>query len=193
MKSQPFPHTFDSTGTRAPSALFETPHWFACYTRARHEKTVAGLLQRQGVESYLPVLAVSSQWKDRVKRVDFPLFPGYVFASFTLHQLVEVLSTHGVCTVVSAAGYPTPIPAAEIESVRLASQVAAHTGAEVERAPLVLEGTRVRVAAGPFRGVEGVVVTRRGNHRVLVGIAAIGQGLEVDIRVTDLVVIPDAA
>lgn len=178
--------SFGGRGSRIPAELYEAPHWYAVHTRSRHEKPVASRLQRQGIESYLPLLARQNRWKDRVKLVQLPLFPGYVFARFTLHGLTQVLSTHGVFTIVAVAGQPTPIPAREIDNVRRAAEAAAQTGAGVETAFLVEEGTRVRVAAGPFQGVEGRVVERRGRHRVLVGITALGQALEVDIRAADL-------
>lgn len=182
--------SFGGQGSRIPATLYETPHWYALHTRSRHEKPVASLLLRQGIESYLPLLNSRNRWKDRVKLVQLPLFPGYVFARFTLHGLTQVLSTHGVFTIVTVAGHPTPIPAQEIDSVRRAAEAAAQTGAELETAFLVEEGTRVRVAAGPFQGVEGRVVERRGRRRVVVGITALGQALEIDIRVADLVPLP---
>lgn len=175
---------------RAPDLLYDEPHWYACQTRSRHEKVVEALLSRQRIESYLPLAVRESQWKDRRKHVAFPLFPGYVFARFTLHELLRVVSTHGVGRVVSARGYPTPIPQAEIESVRLLSAAAAATGAPAEPVDLVRQGVWVRVVSGPFKDVQGIVVERRGRRRVLVGIAAIGQGLEVDIDVADLLPIP---
>lgn len=170
--------------------LYDESHWYACHTRARHEKTVDALLGRVGIESYLPTTLRASRWKDRTKVVAFPLFPGYVFARFSLHQLTQVLSTRGVAAVVSVRGYPTPIPAAEIVTVRLVTSAAAQSGEELENAALMSKGNWVRVTAGPLQGVEGVVVERRGRRRVLVGIAAIGQGLEVDIGIIDLLPIP---
>jgi transcription antitermination factor NusG len=183
--------SFGAHGSRVPATLYETPNWYALHTRSRHEKPVASLLQRQGIESYLPLLARQNRWKDRVKLVHLPLFPGYVFARFTLDGLTQVLSTHGVFTIVAVAGHPTPIPAQEIDNVRRAAEAAAQAGAELETAFLVEEGTRVRVAAGPFQGVEGTVVERRGRQRVVVGITALGRALEVDIRAADLVPLPE--
>lgn len=185
--------SFNTSATRAPDLLYEAPHWYACYTRSRHEKAVDELLRRQNIESYLPTTVRESQWKDRKKLVHFPLFPGYVFGRFTLQQLTQVLSTHGVAMVVSARGYPSPIPDAEIESVRLVSRAAAEAGAEVEPAGLIVKGNWVRVCAGPFKDVQGVVVERRGRRRVLVAIAAIGQGVEIDIGIADLAPIPAPA
>lgn len=177
-------------GRSAPDRLYEHAHWYACQTRSRHEKVVDELFRRQRIESYLPVVDHKRRWKDRTKRVSFPLFPGYVFARFTLHDLIRVLSTHGVGQVVSARGYPTPIPVSEIENVRRVSTAVEASGAEVEVGPVLQEGDRIRISGGPFEGVEGIVVERRGRRRVLVVIAAIGQGLEVDIGAADLTLVP---
>ncbi|HEX6037033.1 UpxY family transcription antiterminator [Longimicrobium sp.] len=184
-----FGNGFGEVVARASDTRFDQPHWYACHTRSRHEKSVEALLCRQRVESYLPTTLRESRWKDRTKLILFPLFPGYVFARFTLHQLAQVLSTRGVAAVVGARGCPTPIPASEIESVRLVTNALGRHASDLESAPMV-EGSRVRVTAGPFHGVEGVVVERRGQRRVRVGIAAIGQGLEVDIGVADVIPIP---
>jgi transcription antitermination factor NusG len=181
---------FGAARGHAPELLYDAPHWYACYTRSRHEKAVEALLLRQQIESYLPTTVRESQWQDRRKLVRFPLFPGYVFGRFTLRQLSQVLSTRGVATVVSARGYPSPIPDAEIESVRRVSLAVASGAAELHPAALMQKGNWVRVCAGPFVGVEGVVVERRGRRRVLVGISAIGQGVEVDIGIADLLPIP---
>jgi transcription antitermination factor NusG len=164
-----------------PDHLYSEPHWYACYTRARHEKQVEQLLQQRGFESFLPLIPRVRQWKDRKKLVEFPLFPSYVFGRFTLTELHGVLTTPGVSTIVRASGYPTPIPERDIENVRRFAQAIAETGVEPEQRPYLEEGQWVRVLEGPFEGVEGIVIEQRGRKRVLVGVEAIGQGLEIDI------------
>ena len=163
-----------------PAQLYAEPHWYACYTRARHEKQVESQLRQHGFESYLPVIQQVRQWSDRKKVVQFPLFPSYVFGRFTLREVHAVLTTPGVSTIVRAGGYPTPIPDGDLENVKRFARAIAETGLEVEAQPFLTEGQWVRVQDGPFEGVEGVVVERRGRKRVLVGLAAIGQGLEID-------------
>ena len=164
-----------------PAQLYAEPHWYACYTRARHEKQVETQLRQRGLESYLPLIQQVRQWSDRKKVVEFPLFPGYVFGRFTLREVHAVLTTPGVSTIVRASGYPTPIPEADLENVRKFAEAIAASGMQPEAQAFFEEGQWVRVQEGPFEGVEGVVVERRGRRRVLVGLAAIGQGLEVDI------------
>lgn len=164
-----------------PEQLYTEPHWYACYTRARHEKQVEQLLQQRGFESYLPLIPLLRQWKDRKKRVEFPLFPSYVFGRFTLREVHGVLTTPGVSTIVRANGYPTPIPERDIANVRKFALAVAETGVEIEQRPFLAEGQWVKVLEGPFEGVEGIVVEQRGRKRVLIGVEAIGQGLEIDI------------
>lgn len=165
----------------APDHLFRQPHWYACYTRARHEKQVEQLLRQRGYESYLPLVPQLRQWKDRKKLVEFPLFPSYVFGRFTLKELHGILTTPGISTIVRTNGYPTPIPDRDILNVQRFAQAIAQTGIETEQRPFLVEGQWVRVLEGPFEGVEGVVIEQRGRKRVLVGVEAIGQGLEIDI------------
>lgn len=162
--------------------LFVDRRWYACYTRARAEKQVAKSLLERGIDSYLPLIPRERQWQDRKKVVPFPLFPSYVFGHFNLREMHAVLSTPGVSTIVKAqGGQPSSIPAEELDNVRLFVEALAVAGVEPDTRPLVTEGQRVRVTEGPFEGVEGVVIESRGRKRVLVGIVAIGQGLEVDI------------
>lgn len=164
-----------------PEQLYEAPHWYACYTRARHEKQVESLLRERGFESYLPLVSVERQWKDRKKLVQFPLFPSYVFGRFTLKEMHGVLTTPGVSTIVRSNGYPTPIPERDIDNVQRFARAMAVSGETGDQRPFIGTGHWVRVLEGPFEGVEGVVVEQRGRKRVLVGVEAIGQGLEIDI------------
>lgn len=164
-----------------PDELYSQPHWYACYTRARHEKQVESQLRQRGLESYLPVIQQVRQWSDRQKVVQFPLFPSYVFGRFTLREMHTVLTTPGVSTIVRAGGYPTPVPATELDNVRKFVTALAESGIEPDARPFLTEGQWVRVLEGPFEGVEGVVVERRGRKRVLVGLSAIGRGFEIDI------------
>src|SRR5207247_9430806 len=82
--------------------------WYACRTRPRAEKQVGRLLRLRRVESYVPLLEQVRQWTDRKKRVGFPLFPGYVFARFSLAMVHEVLRTPGIVTIVRNHAGPAP-------------------------------------------------------------------------------------
>jgi transcription antitermination factor NusG len=166
--------------------------WFACYTRARHEKRVAEMFDARGIESFLPLVMRESQWKDRKKVVGFPLFPSYVFGRFRLNELHRVLSIPGVATIVRMQGQPVPIRDEDIANVRRFALALGASADAIESVPFIAEGERVEVTGGPFAGVRGYVVERRTRRRVLVGVEAIGQGLEIDIDARLLRVIKEA-
>src|SRR3990172_3743271 len=92
--------------------------WFAVWTRSRHETAVQQQLAGRGVEAFLPTMTRWSRWKDRRKRVEWPLFPGYCFARIHPAAARAVLTCPGVVMLVSFEGRPAPIPDAEIESLR---------------------------------------------------------------------------
>jgi transcription antitermination factor NusG len=165
-----------------PGPELRTPRWYACYTRARHEKRVADLLTERGIEVYLPLVPLERRWKDRTKVVSFPMFTSYVFGRFTLADAARVLAVPGVTTLVRSNGRPLPIPDEELENVRLFAERLASGELETAPVPELRRGQWVRVEDGPLAGVVGIVVSRRGRRRVVVGLRSIGQGLEVDVR-----------
>jgi transcription antitermination factor NusG len=155
--------------------------WYACYTRARHEKQVDRLLQRNHVESYLPIAMRRRQWKDRETVVAFPLFPSYVFARFSLERLYTVVSTPGIATIVRRNGEPVPIRDAELENVRRFVAALSGIPAEAEVIPLPEKGDHVTITSGPFEGIRGIVAEHRGRHRILVGLQEIGWGVQIEV------------
>lgn len=171
------------SGEPLPAAhLYEEARWYACYTRARHEKRVERVLRDRGIDSYLPTVARESQWKDRRKTVDWPLFPGYVFGRFTLRDVHTVLTTPGIATIVRSNGYPTPIPDDELENVRRVARVIGELGELPPVRPMLAKGQPVVISDGPFKGIFGFVAQLRNRGRVLVGLASIGQGLEIEVN-----------
>lgn len=161
-------------------AFRSSTDWYACYTRARHEKRVARMLVEREVEAYLPVVRRESRWHDRMKTVEFPLFAGYVFVRTPIARFYEVTSIPSVVTLVSVNGVPARIPEEEIDNIRRFAEGLSAVGSAAEPAPLC-PGERVTVTSGPFEGVHGVVVEDRGRTRVLVGLPALGQGFSVNI------------
>lgn len=157
--------------------------WYACYTRARHEKRVAKVLYERGIERYLPLVAQERQWHDRRKIVEFPLFPGYVFVRVARREVFDVTSVPSVVSMVMSDGRPALIRDGEIENVRRYAQALSECGEQPEPHPMISVGERVVVTDGPFQNVEGRVMDVRGRARIVVGIAALGQGFLVNVPV----------
>ena len=88
--------------------------WYAIWTRSRHENVVREQLERKGYEAFLPTITKWSRWKDRKKKIDWPLFPGYCFARFDSKERLPILSCTGVVNIVSFDGEIAPIVAQQL-------------------------------------------------------------------------------
>lgn len=156
--------------------------WYAIWTRSRHEQMVREQLQRKGYEAFLPTIARWSRWKDRKKKIDWPLFPGYCFARFDAGSSLPVLKCAGVVTIVSFDGAIAPIPDQEIESIRrlVSSEL------QYDPCPLIREGMMVEVVHGPLSGIVGRLV-RKGSHaRLVLAVDLIGQAVSVEVDAADV-------
>ncbi len=165
-----------------PQVLCSQPLWYACRTRARAEKQVDRLLGRTGLETYLPLVERERQWADRKKRVEFPLFPGYTFARFSMGRFLEVVRTPGLVEVVGGRERPTPVREEELEAVRRFAQGLEETGLTPEPADWLEPGTPVLVVCGPFEGMRGILTEVKGRSRVVVRLTAIRLAVGVEME-----------
>lgn len=166
----------------APPELYEEPHWYAFRTRARSEKVARRALENLEVEAYLPLVRETREWSDRTKEVEVPLLGGFLFARLTLHETGRVLGAPRVVAPVRIHAYPEPIPGHEIVSLRRMVEGANETGRRPEPADYLVPGEEVRVAEGPFEGMEGVLLEERGDCRVAVKLDALRAARAVEIE-----------
>lgn len=153
--------------------------WYAVYVCSRHEKKVHRLFQDSGVTSFLPLLETLRQWKDRKKKVQEPLFRGYVFVYIDMRrEHLKVLDTEGVVKFVGVGKVPSVIGQKDIEWLRTLVREPDHIGGTVASMP---SGRKVRVLAGPFKDLEGTVVKHGRESRVVVFFDSIMQGVEISI------------
>jgi transcription antitermination factor NusG len=167
----------------AGAALYDTGAcWYALWTRSRHEKRVRDRLSDSGVEIFLPTIVRWSYWKDRKKQIDWPLFPGYCFARFSIMEISTVKACDGVVSIVGVNGAPSPVSDREIEDVRrlLDSELAA------DPCPFVKEGAAVLVVHGPLKGVTGRLIHKGLQARLVISIELIGRALSVQVHAADV-------
>ena len=157
--------------------------WFAVWTRSRHEQVVREQLDRKQVEAFLPTITRWSRWKDRKKKIDWPLFPGYCFAKFDPDDALSILKCTGVVNIVSFEGKPAPIPDYELDSIRLL------IGSELQfdPCPLIHEGMMVEVTHGPLKGVVGRLMRKEMlKARLVLSVDLIGQAVSVEVDAADV-------
>jgi transcription antitermination factor NusG len=164
-----------------PRSIVE-PHWYAAYTYANHEKRVAAELAVRQVEHFLPVYGSVRRWKDRKVHLDLPLFPGYVFLRLALREKLRVLQVPSVVRLVGFDGTPAVLPDEEMEALRNALTMQLNA----QPHPYLNAGRRVRIAYGPLRGLEGIVVHRKNQARLVISLDLIMRAVSVEIDEADL-------
>jgi transcription antitermination factor NusG len=178
--------TSGSTGI-APGALYEK-HWYAIYTRPRHEKRVKRFLEEKRVETFLPLTNEISRWADRRVTVTRPLFAGYLFANYS-HALDthSILATEGVVRIVGAGGTPLPVADEEIGTLRLLLD----SRHPFNPHPYLKAGQRVRVISGPLNGITGFVQKRKNKSRIIISVELIQRALVVEVGALDIELTPE--
>jgi len=159
--------------------------WFALQVRSRWEGTTASLLRGKGLETLLPTYTTKRKWSDRFKVVESPLFPGYVFCRFDVHNRLPVLITPGVISVVGRGKTPVAVDDTEILSI----QAAIGSGIHLEPWPYVQIGERVRIKDDVLDGMEGILTSFKGSHRVIISVTLLRRSVALEIdrsRITPL-------
>jgi transcription antitermination factor NusG len=154
--------------------------WYAVETKTRLEQTVESLLRNKGYETFLPLYKVRRQWSDRIKLLDAALFPGYLFSRLGDGQrTLPLLTTPFVRGIVSSAGRPLPVPEEEVEAVR----AIVASGLPATPWPYLQQGDRVRIRHGSLAGVEGLLLSFKKQHRLVVSVELLRRSVAVEIDI----------
>lgn len=164
-----------------PSEMIMRPEiaspWFAVRVRSKFERTVSTVLEYKGVEQFLPTYRSRRIWNDRIKTLDLPLFPGYVFCRIPLAERNRVVTVDGVVGFVGAGRQPIPISEAEIEAVRAVVQ----SKAPSEPWPFLKIGETVRISRGALAGIEGILIRVKSSWRLIVSVTLLERSVAVEI------------
>ena len=151
--------------------------WFAVQTRTTHEKRVASLLAYQEYECFLPLYNCRRCWSDRIKEVQLPLFPSYVFCRFNVHARGPILKTPSVIGIAGIAGKPVAVDDHEIAAIQRING----SGLPVVPHPFLRVGQRVRIEGGPLVGFEGIIEDMRRRNRLIVSVSLLQRSVAVAI------------
>jgi transcription antitermination factor NusG len=151
--------------------------WFALQVRGRQEFNISENLGSNGYEWFLPLYKSSKRWSDRIKQVDSPLFPGYVFCRFNPMDRLPILKIPGVIQIV---GFNRQLVAVDEDEIR-ALQALVASGVPNHPCPYLEVGDKVRIESGPLRGLEGLLVEFQGNHQLVLSVTLLQRSVAVKI------------
>ena len=147
--------------------------WQVVYLRPRLEKKTAELCRLNGIPHYLPVRRQTRTYQRRKVTTDIPVFPGYLFVAIAAPQKLILQKTNHVLRFLE--------PSRPYRMLRQLVQIrrALRIDPTLRPVPLLAAGTRVRIVAGPFMGIEGVVARLASTMKVILIVELLGHGLVV--------------
>jgi transcriptional antiterminator NusG len=170
--------SFESSGAvdipieEGPDSPTEQFPWYGIRTRPNHERVAAMLLKGKGYEPYLPLYRVH-----RSRANEHPLFPGYVFCRFDAKKRLPILMTTGVISVLGFGTEPAKIPEHEIEAIKTVLL----SGLLAEPCAYLREGQPVRVTHGSLDGLEGILVKKKNQFRMVISVMMLHRSISVEI------------
>jgi transcription antitermination factor NusG len=149
--------------------------WYVLRVSSKSEKRVAQVCDYHGLPHYLPLREYRRIYQRRKVAVLKPLFPGYVFADLTEESRGIVLRTNHVLRMILPSDQEQLVR--ELEQIQKALQVDPQLSADSG----LHTGVRVRIVAGAFRGVEGIIEKLCKGASVWLNVEMVGQSVPVAI------------
>jgi transcriptional antiterminator NusG len=154
--------------------------WKVVYVASRQEKKVASQLEREGIQYFLPLYKKLSQWSDRKKWVEVPLFNGYIFVRPTPLNRDKVVQSSGVVAFVRYNNDDATVQDEEIEIMKNV-MTSGYTLETINTPEDFEQGQRVTVSEGPLKGHKGDILRQNDKEHFLVSFETLGQSVKVEL------------
>ena len=149
--------------------------WFVLHTRSRQEKALAEQLQKFSIEHFLPLVQIERRYGHRVRIVEKPLFPSYLFMHASREDRARAMTTNRIANVLNVPDQQMLVR--ELRQI----QAAISSGVPLDPYAYLHVGHWVRVRSGPLMGLEGRVEDRRKAHRLVLQVQVLGQATSLEI------------
>ena len=164
--------------------------WFCLRTQTKREHIAAVILAKiDSVEVFCPRISQIKKTRTGKKRFVEAMFPGYIFAKFSLRDNYRrVIHTQGVSQLVQQ-GERRALPEQLIEDLR-----ASVPEGIIEVPDLsIVPGAQVKFSSGSLQGLNGKVLAQlSATNRIQVLLEFLGNEITVAVSADDILLAPDA-
>lgn len=163
-----------------PTITGDEARWFALFAKPRSEHKVAAALLAKGIVAYVPSLIYHGKRGNMLAK---PFFPRYLFARFDWQNARSAVQwTPGVAQLVIFDDRPAWLSDDQVALIK--QRLTEIDGDSWLR---LKPGERVRVTAGPFRGLEAVFDRHlNGEVRVAILLQILGRQTLVKLPVGEV-------
>jgi transcriptional antiterminator RfaH len=156
----------------------ESINWYIVYTRPKFEKKVMNELCKKEIEVFLPLRTIVSQWSDRSKKLEIPLFSNYVFVKISFGDRFKVLDVPGIVRFVTTAKNPDTISQSDVDLIKKLLTYSKEISTNE-----FSQGDLCKIVKGPFIGHLAILTEIKGRFKTSVLIESINKAVKVDIPV----------
>ncbi len=155
----------------------EPKKWFVLQTRPRNESVVQRQVQARSIETFLPQIEKIRIWSDRKKKIQEPLFPGYLFVHGSEDDRISAISgTAGALKYVFFEGRPAEVSEREIILIKDSLKEPEKISLEQMK---ISRGDEIVVTHGVFKGMKGRVNEFRGNYKLTVNLEELSYSFSI--------------
>jgi len=152
--------------------------WFAILVRTSREKSAALFLENEGYECFLPISKYMRRWSDRMKEVETPLFPGYLFCRMNPDNRVPVLMTPDVVHITGVGETLLPVDEQQISAI----QHVGKSGVSMIPWPYLQTGQVVCLENGPLNGLSGIILRIKSGLKFVLSVSLLRRSVAVDVN-----------
>ena len=158
---------------RAMNSTLESK-WHVIYIRPGFVRKVAASLSEQEIEFFLPTRVEIRQWHDRKKKIEAPVFPGYVFVRVGQKDMVKIYNVAGFVRFLMTGDVIDSLTDQEVDAMKRLFR-SDYQIADFDN----YEGVPVRIIDGPLIGLQGYLEGIQENGRVMVSIEILNKSVKV--------------
>jgi transcription antitermination factor NusG len=140
-------------------------NWYVVYTKPKWEKKVAERLNEIGVVAYCPIITKVSQWSDRKKIIQVPLFNSYIFVQIEDKKRNQVFDVPGAIRYLFWLGKPAEVKDSEIVTIKNWLSMPEKFEIAVD---ILKKGDTIVLEKGPFKNQSAVIQEVKQNQYILV-------------------------
>jgi len=159
-----------------------TDPWLVLRTKSRQEKKVESNLKLKHINAYLPTLMEVKQRKDRIIRLEHPLFPGYIFVQPRLDQFQHLRYIPGSCGLLLSGNEPAILPEQDLEGIK----IMANSGNKLSIDTKLIPGKLVEVISGPLAGAKGQLTRIKNQRCLVINVPLLGKSVNVEINIENI-------
>jgi transcription antitermination factor NusG len=149
--------------------------WRVAHTKSRREKALAHYLARAGIGYYLPMVSRKQADDKRDRYSLLPVFNGYLFFQADDFERHKAMRSNHIANIIDVGDEKKLI----MELSQIQTALCGNT--KVYPYDFIRQGQWVRVKKGPLKDVEGRIVRKDNNYRLVLSVESIMQSISVSI------------